>query len=135
MVLLSSVQRIKAMVALMLALVWAPAVSCCVVEASGLLGKRDCCSKKHTHSVPGPGNCDKPCGALASASYLPQESQLFVIAPVAVPLFDCADILSDIQPASRVGRELHATAPPDLPDPWQFSLRMALSPRAPSFVL
>ncbi len=28
--------------------------------------KRGCCSKEHSHSVSGPGDCDKPCGSLAS---------------------------------------------------------------------
>ena len=128
-----SVQRIKATVALMLALVWLPAVSCCLIDASGLLGKQDCCSKEHSQSTPGPGNCDKPCGALASASYLPQQSHLLVIAPIGVPLFDSAFLLLEIHRPAGVGRELPATAPPELAGHWQFSFRTALAPRAPSF--
>ncbi len=126
-----SVQRIKAAVALMLALVWLPAVSCCLIDASGLLGKRDCCSKEHSHSVP--GNCDKPCGTLASATYLSQQDQLLIIAPVAVLLFDCATFLVEVQQSAGIGHEQPATAPPDLPVSWQFSFRTALPPRAPSF--
>ena len=129
----SPMQRIKAAVALMLALVWLPAVSCCLIDASGLLGKQDCCSKEHSHPASGPGNCDKPCGALASASYLPQQSQLLVIAPIGVPLFDCAFSLIEIHRPAGVGRALPATAPPELAGHWQFSFRTALSPRAPSF--
>ncbi len=126
-------QRIKAAVALVLALVWLPAVSCCLIDASGLLGKQECCSKEHSHSTPGPGNCDKPCGALASASYHPQQSQLLVIAPIGVPLFDAACPLVEIYRPAGVGHELPATAPPELAGHWQFSFRTALSPRAPSF--
>ena len=127
------VQSIKAFVALVLALVWLPAVSCCLIDASGLLGKQDCCSKEHSHPASGPGNCDKPCGALASASYLPPQSQLLVIAPIGVPLFDCAFSLIEIHRPAGVGRALPATAPPELAGHWQFSFRTALSPRAPSF--
>jgi hypothetical protein len=127
------VQRIKTVVAVLLALVWLPAVSCCLIDASGLLGKQDCCSKEHSHSVPGPGNCDKPCGALASATYLPQQAQLLVIAPIGVPLFDCAFSLIEIHRPAAVGRDLPATAPPELAGHWQFSFRTAAPPRAPSF--
>lgn len=118
----------------MLALVWLPAVSCCLIDAAGWLGKQDCCSKEHSQRAPGPGNCDQPCGALASASYLPQQSQLLVIAPLGVPLFDAAFPLVEIHRPAGVGRELPATAPPELAGHWQFSFRTALAPRAPSFV-
>ena len=127
-----SAQRIKATVALMLALVWLPAVSCCLIDSSGLLGKRDCCSKEHSSSAPAPGGCDKPCAALASATFLPQQLQPLVIAPVGLVLFDCADFLLDVQRPAGIGRELPATAPPELAGHWQFSFRTALPPRAPS---
>ena len=126
-------QRIKAAVALVLALVWVPAVSCCLIDESGLLGKQDCCSKEHSHSVPGPGNCDKPCGALASATYVSQQNQLLLLAPAGVSLFDCAFSLMEVPRPAGIGRELPATAPPELAGHWQFSFRTALSPRAPSF--
>ena len=127
-------QRIKAVVALVLALVWLPAASCCLIDASGLLGKQDCCSKEAPRSVPGPGNCDKLCAALATATFLPQQSQPLVFAPVGVLLFDSATTPSEIQWAVGAGRDLPATAPPELAGHWQFSFRTALSPRAPSFV-
>lgn len=128
-----SVQRIKAAVALVLALVWLPAVSCCLIDASGLLGKQECCSKEHSKSPPSPGKCDQPCGALASASYLPQQSQFLVIAPIGVPMFDPAFPLIEVHRPADVGRELPATAPPELAGHWQFCFRTALAPRAPSF--
>jgi hypothetical protein len=126
-------QRIKAAVALMLAFIWLPAVSCCFIDASGLFSKQDCCSKEHSQSVPGPSNCDQPCGTLASAHYFPQQYQSLIIAPVSLPLFDCADIVTEIQRPAGASRELPATAPPELAGHWQFSFRTALAPRAPSF--
>jgi hypothetical protein len=125
------VQRIKAAVALVLALVWLPAVSCCLIDASGLLGKQDCCSKEHSHSVPGPGHCEKPCGTLASATYLWQQDQLLLIAPVGVLLFDSTTSLLEVQQSAGIGRDQPATAPPELVGCWQFSFRAALPPRAP----
>ena len=119
------------MVALMLALVWLPAVSCCLIDASGLLGKQDCCSKEHSPS--GPDNCDKPCGALASAGYFPQQDQLLLIVPVGAPLFDCGISRMEVQRPVGIGRDLPATAPPELAGHWQFTFRTALPPRAPSF--
>jgi hypothetical protein len=127
------VQRIKTVVAVLLALVWLPAVSCCLIDASGLLGKQECCSKEHSHRPSVPGKCDQPCGALASASYLSQQSQLLLIAPIGVPLFDCAFSLIEIHRPAGVGRAFPATAPPELAGHWQFSFRTALAPRAPSF--
>ncbi len=126
-------QRIKAMVALVLALVWLPAVSCCLIDASGLFGKQDCCSKEHCESTPAPGNCDQLCGALASASYLPQQNQVIVIAPVVLPLYDGMDLLTEAQRPVKIGRKLPATAPPELAGHWQFFFRTASPPRAPSF--
>ena len=126
-------QRIKAAVALMLALVWLPAASCCLIDASGLLAKRDCCSKEHSQTTPGPGNCDQPCGELARANFLPQDTQPLVFAPVGVLLFEASTFLTEIQRPIGIGRELPATAPPELAGHWQFSFRTALPPRAPSF--
>jgi hypothetical protein len=128
-----SVQRIKAAVALVLALVWMPAVSCCLIDASGLVGKQECCSKEHSKSPPSPGDCDQPCGALASASYLPHQSQLFVIAPIGVSLFDAVFPLIEIHGPAGVGRQLPETEPPEPAGHWQFFFRTALAPRAPSF--
>lgn len=126
-------QRIKAAVALVLALVWLPAASCCLIDAAGWLGKQECCSKEHSQRAPGPGNCDQPCGALASATFLPQQSQPLIFAPVGLLLFNSATTLPEIQRPFGVGRELPATAPPELAGHWQFSFRTALAPRAPSF--
>jgi len=128
-----AVQRIKAAVALVLALVWLPAVSCCLIDASGLLGKRECCSKEHSKPPPSPGNCDQPCGALASASYLPQQSQLLVLPPIGVLLLDADFPLIDNHGRTGLAREMPATAPPELAGHWQFSCRTALLPRPPSF--
>ncbi len=126
-------QRIKAAVALMLALVWLPAVSCCFIDAAGWLGKQKCCSQDHSQSVPGPGKCDQPCGTLAAAHYFPQQNQSLHIAPVGVLLFEGAELLAEIQRPDGIGHELPATAPPEFAGHWQFSFRTALAPRAPSF--
>ncbi len=128
------VQRIKAAVALVLALVWLPAASCCLIDASGLLGKPDCCSSDHSKPVSVPGNCDKPCAALASATFLPQQAHPVIFAPDSVWLFTLNDCLPEIQRPAGANRDLPATAPPEVAGHWQFSFRTALAPRAPSFV-
>lgn len=124
------VQRIKPAVAFMLDLVWLPAVSCCLIDGSGLFGKRDWCSVKHSHS--GGGKFDSLYGSLASATYLSQQDQLLIIAPVA-----CAVVR--LRNLSRRGSvrwnwtRSPRPAPPDFPGSWQFAFRTALPPRVPSF--
>jgi hypothetical protein len=129
-----SVQRIKAVVAVVLALVWLPAVSCCLIDASGVLGKQECCSKAHSLPASGPGNCDQPCGVLASATYLPEQEPLVVVAPVGAALLDVVFSMVELHQPAVIGRELPGTASPELAGQWQFFFRTALPPRAPSFV-
>lgn len=130
----SVVHRLKAAIAMLLALLWLPAVSCCLIEASGLLDERKCCANEQTHPVSGPGACDKPCGALAVATYLSQQDQLGPI--TLLGLAWCENASFQIKPQQRelAALELPSTAPPELPGHWQFSYRTALSPRAPSFI-
>jgi hypothetical protein len=128
-----SVQRLKSVVAVVLALVWLPAVSCCWLDASGLLGEQDCCAKEHSQRAPTQNGCDKPCGTLASVSYFPQQTQLLVIAPVSLLLCDCEDLLTTLQSSVRITHDFPTTAPPELAGHWQFFFRAASSPRAPSF--
>jgi hypothetical protein len=127
------VQYIKATVAAVVALVWLGAASCCLIDASGLFGKRDCCSKEHSHCTPGPGKCDQPCGMLASASYLPPQDQLVIFAPVNVALFDVVFPVVQLQRPVTAECDLPGVAPPELAGHWQFSFRAAWPPRAPSF--
>jgi hypothetical protein len=130
----SGVHRLKAVIALLLALVWLPAVSCCLIDASGLFGKQECCSKEQTYPVSGPGACDKLCGALAVATYFSQQDHLGAVASLGLAW--CENAALQIKPQERelAAPELPSTAPPELPGHWQFSYRTALSPRAPSFI-
>ena len=130
----SSVQRMKRFVAIVLALVWLPAVSCCLIDASGIFGKQDCCAKERSTPAPSPQNCGQPCGVLAVASYFPPQSQVLVFAPSALTYFDVAEILTALQDSVCINPNFPAAAPPELIRCWQFSFRTALSPRAPSFV-
>jgi hypothetical protein len=130
----SGVHRLKAAIAMLLALLWLPAVSCCLIEASGLLDQRKCCSHEQTHPVSGPGACDKPCGALAVATYLSQQDQLGPIATLVLVCCENASFQITPQEGELAALELPSTAPPELSGHWQFSYRTALSPRAPSFI-
>ena len=125
--------RLHKFVATLVALVWLPAVSCCLIDASGLLDKRDCCAHEQSGSVPDRNDCDKPCGALASASYVAQHDQL-VFAPLFVPLLNTANSAVEFQKIVCIGHDALMTAPPEMAGHWQFSFRTALAPRAPAFV-
>lgn len=130
----AQVRRIKAAVAMVLALVWLPAISCCSIDASGLLGKQNCCSKQHARSTTNPGHCDKPCGELAAGNFLPQYDSWLVVAPAAERHFDsdCDWAVVAILRPGGSGHRHPGTAPPELACRWQFSLRAAYPPRAPS---
>jgi hypothetical protein len=129
---LLAVKRISALVAVVLAIIWLPAVSCCLIDSSGIWGKQECCSSKESPCTP--ENCDQPCGVLASAPYFVPEGKIPVFAPDALPLFEIPELLTVSRASVCVGRDFPATAPPELVGNWQFSFRTALPPRPPSFV-
>jgi hypothetical protein len=120
------VNQLKAIIAACLLALWVPALSFCLMENAGWLAKNDGCCDRQSSEV-------SSCCTLASASYkldesrgatAPSSSQLFVSS------FDVTDM--DCLPPhfARVG-ECGVSAP-ELSTSWQFSLRAAAAPRAPS---
>lgn len=121
----------------LLALVWVPVTSHCRIEALTDVELLQCDAGPHPdHATPESG---QPCGdedtccAVEFAKYQSPREQDFVptIVTVAVPVKDFVVIPRVVPAESRSG--ILTAAPPAGPVCWQFLLRTALPPRAPSF--
>ncbi len=128
---LSSVNRLKTIVAVVLLALWVPITSHCLLERVSGLPFLACASDDATK-----GNCDDDadgCQTVESASYRTEDSQpvvadfTFAIALLAPAVSFASPPLKDSAVA------LFAEPPSDLPSAWQFTFRTALPPRAPSF--
>jgi hypothetical protein len=132
-----TVNRLKTILTLLLALFWLPVTMHCGLESLPGIEFLSCCPHDDAASQPAPAHQDNDCETDACATV---ESGLYKqedsTQSVSVPLLALAawmwaaelpaDSTPDFSPAS--------SAPPELPRRWQFSYRTALPPRAPSLV-
>ena len=119
------VKRLTTFVAMALMLVWVPATSLCLMENAGILTSNGCCDESSASD-------DSACCALASAAYKLDDNGKpitfgTVCLTIAVILSDCE--LEPISPLVIING-----SPPELGTTWQFFVRAAANPRAPSFV-
>jgi len=130
---LPAVQRVKAIVALLLVVLWPLAASHCALENLPSLDFLACaeggCCEPHPESDAKGDNCT----VVESGFYKTQNGRLTVPAPPALLLclIELPVVVSVSFAASHVIPE---SSPPELPQLWRFSERTALPPRAPSFV-
>ena len=121
------------MLALLLALVWAPLVSHCELEgASGLDFLR--CAPASQPATDGPGHCDDSCCAVESANYPAPTHRIVVPAPVLVTLPYTLLAQRELPLPLQATLDLPTSAPPELSTAWQFIARAAPPCRAPSLV-
>jgi len=74
------------------------------------------------------------CASVESAFYKTEDAQLLVPTPPLIPSNLLTTVLpSPVEPAVT-SKVVFDSAPPELPQVWQFSFRTALPPRAPSLV-
>jgi hypothetical protein len=126
------VRSVKTMLALLLALAWAPMMAHCTLETvSGLQFLR--CAADTQSSPANTDPCgDNGCCAVESANYqAPSHQQIVPVWAIALLPFD---ILGDLEPSPppKVGRCHLSSAPPELSTAWQFISRTAPPCRAPS---
>jgi hypothetical protein len=120
--------------ALALVFLWIPATVHCKLEELPGLQFLSCCD--HGESVP---HQDDDCAVDACATveggiFKAANPKVDINAPGTVLVLDCSDFeVSDSDTARFRVRQLSERSP-DLPLTWQFTLRTALAPRAPSFV-
>ena len=122
------------MLALTLALAWAPLMSHCSLETLPGLKFLRCASEAH-QSPGAPVHCDTTsCCPVESGSYqAPSHQPLVPVFALALLSFD---LLSDPEPSAppQVTLGLLTAAPPELSSTWQFALRTAPPSRAPSLL-
>ena len=128
------VRSVKTMLALMLALAWAPLMWHCNLETVPALKFLRCVSVgQPAGSVP--GHCDgASCCAVESGKYqAPSHQQIVPVFTLALLSFDVvADSGHSSPPQITLG--LLTAAPPELSSTWQFTFRTAPPSRAPSLV-
>jgi hypothetical protein len=122
---------LKTACAILLALLWAPVTSHCLLEDAGVIHHDACCETHDTEAGHGHDVADGNCRVEAAGYQLPKPHETF--APV---LLDPPGLPSEFhaQPAARA---LTAPEPSDSPPrllavTWQFLSRSAPAPRAPS---
>jgi hypothetical protein len=120
------------MMALVMALLYVPAMVHCSLEQVGFLGEMSCCANSKQPHEDQTASCEYGCCPLESSGYFSRQ-KTSLGAPVIVDygfvlcVFE-ADLAQKAAPLLRPG------PPPELLKIWQFSSRTALSPRAPSLV-
>jgi hypothetical protein len=123
----SRVNRLKIIVATALLVIWIPATSLCLAENAGLVADSDHCGDS-------PSSQTQPCCVLASAAYkLDDNSHVVVLSPdKLVSLF--RDTVEVHRPLVVCLARNGCESPPELRSSWQFCIRAAANPRAPSSV-
>jgi hypothetical protein len=125
------VRSVKTMLALLLALAWAPLMSHCALEIIPAFHWLAC--KSGGNSEPGTtSHCGAGCCAAETSSYpapagRPVRLGLHVLPPLVNALARLA-----VAPPSEFLLRASSDPPPELLPTWQFAHRTALSPRAPS---
>lgn len=119
----------RAFVAGMIAVLWLPLSVHCHLEQIPSLDFLSCCPEQQ--SVPHQdSDCETDaCAVVESGLYKSEERQVALPEPVYVPDFE--QDLTSLQP-SCAPLEPISLSPPELPSIWQFALRTAHPPRAPS---
>ena len=126
-VFLCNVSLLKIVVASALLVIWIPATSVCLAENAGLVVDSDHCGDC-------PSSQASPCCVLASAAYkLDDNGSVVMPSP--------GDSVSPFRDTVEVHRPLvvclagnGCESPPELRSSWQFCVRAAANPRAPSSV-
>jgi len=121
----SIVRRLMIIAAMGLLVTWIPATSLCLAENAGLITSTGCCDDSLSTD-------SSPCCKLAAASYKAEDNYR-VTAMLLLAEFITPVRLQRWDFGSSSNRQIHAdVSPPELCHTWQFCIRAAASPRAPS---
>jgi hypothetical protein len=118
----------------MLALLWAPLASHCLLESVLTSEFLSCCDHQAT-PAPHENNCHSDSCATVEAGQYQSALQRLTLAPPTLQLHFESHLLTPSAltlVAGLPGERSDTAVPP--PAPWQFVFRTALSPRAPSLV-
>lgn len=118
----------------LLALSWALLTSHCQVEAMPGFEFLRCAPDSHQSDESGDPCKDNGCCAIESAQYYaPRQYEVVPVIVVGLAPLDNFDAVERSLPKD-ISLGILTAAPPELPRSWQFSLRTALLPRAPSVI-
>ena len=128
---LHSVTRLGKILAIMLAVLWVPIASHCLLEDAGLIHHSDCCNSDgdNDHDA-----ADGICQVEKAGFQLPKFQRVLA---EALPYFLTPQLtLDSLLRVEAIPPDILSRAGPPaaLRGTWQFSFRTALPPRAPSFV-
>jgi hypothetical protein len=116
----------------MLALLWAPLASHCLLESTLSLTSLSCCDHQDMAGQHGNDCHNAACDTVEAGQYRSALQRLTVLPPPLQLHFESpALILVAAEPAPNLIRE-HPDAARTPPASWQFFFRTALAPRAPS---
>ena len=126
MIIVSKVNRLKQIVCIVTLALWATCTIHCELEMLTSVKASSCCNS-------GSESDQCICSGIASGGYImQQDTSLIPPSPDALAVPGGYSRDEDALPQPMVKKLIFA--PPELPKIWQFCLRTALAPRAPSFV-
>ena len=126
--------RWKTLLPVLLALFYPLAAVYCLLDKTGLVPAVDCCADTTSHSQEEKAPCrGYGCCPIEYAVYWSLDSGTadLITPPIDVVLFTIVQ-LTELRVEVPVLILEHS--PPEIPKSWQFALRTALTPRAPSFI-
>ncbi len=125
--------RLRTIAAVALAALWVVAGSHCLLESVLGFSFLHCDPPQSSSSTPESHCNDEACQTMEAGHYLPSAQVTAPVAALGIVLFEPVSLAERSISSENIMGVLTA-APPDLPASWQFSLRAAQPPRAPSFV-
>ena len=126
--------RLKTVIAAVLALAYPLLAGYCLLEKTGLVAAVDCCAETSSHGQDEKSSCGGyGCCPIEYAVYSNFDTST---ADFTTPPADVVLLMTVLlpEPPTAVPIAQLERSPPDIPKSWQFFLRTALPPRAPSFV-
>jgi hypothetical protein len=123
----------RALVIAVLVLFGLASVHCRLEVLPGFALLQGCCSAQNSHSNPADCGADE-CSSIEQGGYRLEESAPICPLPVLGPAVETPAWAQAPEPLAPAVLRIESAAPPELFTSWRFSARVALSPRAPSFL-
>ena len=120
------------MIAVLLAIVYLPAMAHCTLEQAGWFPLGDgCCEQSSASGGSENTSCADGCCLLEGGDFFNNTKGVATVLPLAVSAYLVVALDTLAKPAPSLPPE---SSPPEFLNVWQFAYRTALPPRAPSFV-
>jgi hypothetical protein len=129
------VPKLKTLCAVLLALLWAPVTSHCLLEDAGLIHHDACCEAHEAEAGHGHDAADGACRVETSSYQLPKPHETLAAPTLPDLLVGCFAVPCGLPASALTPPELADSPPRLIAVTWQFSSRAAPSPRAPSYLL